>query len=114
MTEFHSTREGPLIALLREIECRYGAEVRGEVHSDSLVLCFERSGAVVGVTVDDASRPSFSVSYPAFDEGAASWRELRERTAKGVLREGVMSLVRAVERDGAALPELANPRLRRR
>lgn len=68
----------------------------------------------VGVTVCDAERPSFNVSYPGFGPDAASWRELREQSAEGVLLPGVLSIVEAIRQDGAVLPEFPRPGLRGR
>ncbi len=96
-----------------EIVRRFGDAVRVERHEDMLLVHGVRCGGVVGISVDDASRPSFGVSYPGFDHDASSWRELRERTATGVLLVGVLSIVRDVAREGAVLPEFAHEALRR-
>lgn len=106
-------REGILTDVLSEITRRLGGTVTGEVHADALVFVCVASGAAVGVTVDDATRPSFCVSYPGFRPEDASWGDLREVVAQNVLLPGVLWIVRAVERDGAVLPEFPRPGLRR-
>ncbi len=103
-----------LAEVLAEIKAACGDSVRGEIQGESLVLVFSNSEATVGVTVDDKSLPSFSVTYPWLRHDAASWRELKDLTGRGVLLAGVLWIVRAVERDGAVLPEFPNAALRRR
>ena len=103
-----------LAEVLAEIRAVCGYAVRGEIQGDTLVLVFSNSEATVGVTVDDDSLPSFSVTYPGFDHDAISWRELKELSGRAVLLAGVLWIVRAVARDGAVLPEFPNAALRRR
>lgn len=103
-----------LAEVLAEIRAVCGDSVCGEIQGDTLVLVFSDSEATVGVTVDDASLPSFSVTYPGFDHDAISWREMKERSGRAVRLAGLLWIVRAVARDGAVLPEFPNAALRRR
>jgi len=106
-------REEVLADLLSEITRRFGGSVTGRIREDALLLVCEANGGAIGVSVDDASRPSFSVSYPGFGPEAASWRDQREFVARNVLLPGLLWIVRAVEDDGAVLPEFPKPGLRR-
>lgn len=102
-----------LAAVQAEIIRCFGGSVRCQIDANTLVLRCEARRADVAITVDDPGRPSFCVSYPGFGPEAASWRDLQEQTARNVLLEGLLSIARAVEKDGAVLPEFPNPRLRK-
>jgi len=106
--------DSPLAAVQEEVGRRFGPSVRCAFEGETLVLVCERNGATMGVTVDDPIRPSFGITYPAFDPDAVSWKDLREHAARNVLLVGVLGILRAVEKDGAVLPEIPNPGLRRR
>lgn len=107
-------REEMLADVLSEITQRLGGSVTGQIRADALVLVCKANGAAIGITVDVASRPSFCVTYPGFRPEAASWRDLQEIVAQNVLLPGVLWIVRAVEEDGAVLPEFPKPGLRKR
>jgi hypothetical protein len=106
-------REEVLAEAQSEIIRCFGRSVRCQIHADMLVLHCEASGADIAITVDDPSRPSFCVSYPGFDPEASSWRDVQERAARNVLLQALLWIVRAVEKDGAVLPEFPKPGLRK-
>jgi hypothetical protein len=97
-----------------EVARHFGDSVRCRLEGSTLILACQRNGAVVGVTVDDPGRPSFGITYPAFDTDAVSWKDLREYAAGNVLLVAVLGILRTVEKDGAVLPEFPRPGLRRR
>jgi hypothetical protein len=105
---------GVLAELQMEIARRFGDLVRSRLEGPTLVLVCQGNGATIGVTVDDPIRPTFGMTYPAFDADAVSWKELREYSARGVLLVAVLGILRVVEKDGAVLPEFSRPSLRRR
>jgi len=107
-------RETVLAAVQEEVGRRFGTAVRCAFEGETLVLVCERNGAKMGVTVADPIRPTFGITYPAFDPDAVSWKDLREHAARNVLLVAVLAILRAVEKDGAVLPEFPNPGLRRR
>jgi hypothetical protein len=106
--------EGPLADAESEIVQRFGSSVRCHVEGPTLVVVCQENGATVGVTVDDPLRPSFGITYPAFDDDAVSWKDLREYSARNVLLVAVLGIFGAVEKDGAVLPEFPKPGLRKR
>ena len=104
-------RDEMLADVLSEITQRLGGSVTGRIRADALVLVCEANGATISITVDAASRRSFCVTYPGFRPEAASWKDRQELVAQNVLLPGVLWIVRAVEKDGAVLPEFPRPGL---
>jgi len=97
-----------------EHELRRGFGSSLQMRTEGLTLIIDASDeASVHVTLDDASRPSFVLSYPCFGSDAHSQRDIEDRTAHGVLLPAIVGIVDAVLTHGAVLPEFPSAALRR-
>jgi len=102
-----------LALVVEEVVRRFGKSVQVRLEGPTLLGQCGHDEASVYISVDDPARPSFAIGYPAFDSNARSWSDLRQRDARGVLLEGLLSITGRVLRDGAVLPEFPAAGLRR-
>jgi len=104
--------ESGLATVERELRRRFGSSL--QMRTEGAVLIVDAgNGASVHVTLDDADRPSFILSYPCFGSDAHSHRDVEDRTARGVLLPAIVGIVDAVLTHGAVLPEFPSAALRR-
>jgi hypothetical protein len=64
-----------------------------------------KDGAVMGLRVQDPSRPAFIVSYPKLVVARNGEHHVQDVTAENVLVEGVEWVARALATDGVVRPE---------
>lgn len=106
------TTPSPLAHVQAHLLQLFGGTIQIRQDSQCLIISTD-SDRNVRVDIDDPGRPSFVVSYPALPSDAASWKDLREVVAKGVLIQGVEWLVKGFVENGAVLPEFPSETLRR-
>src|SRR5688572_25631602 len=104
--------ESDLAAVEHELRRRFGSSLQIRT-AGSVLIVHTGNDATVHVTLDDASRPSFILSYPCFGIDAHSHRDVEDRTAHGVLLQAIVGIVEAVLTHGAVLPEFPSAALRR-
>jgi len=107
-------KDDALALVAEEFSRRFGKAVQLRREGTALLVQCGKPDASVCISVDDPDRPSFAISYPAFDSDARSWRDLHQQNSTGVLLEGLLWITDRVLRDGAVLPEFPNASLRRR
>lgn len=95
--------ETGLTIVEHELRRRFGSSLAMHTEGPTLIIDVG-SDATVHVNVDDASQPSFVLTYPCFGSDAHSQRDVEDRTARGVLLQAIVGIVGAVLEHGAVLP----------
>lgn len=104
--------ESRLATVEHELRRRFGASIQLEQVGSTPVIGAGED-AILHVTLDDADKPSFILSYPCFGSDAHSHRDVEDRTVHGVLLQAIVGIVGAVLTHGAVLPEFPSAALRR-
>jgi hypothetical protein len=106
--------EAILEDLLRKLRSEFSEALHLVLHEPSvLVLAVQGSEIPIRIVVDDAARPSFSVTHGFVGADAWTLEAIREVTSNGVLYQGLAWIIAQVVAHGVVLPEFPHPRLMR-